>query len=187
MKPRHKRLLIAALVTTALGSVGAGLALLWIHDADDQRYSRVEAGLYVGSLVDRPPRGTQAVVNLCGRPDPYQVGPSLWAPIYEAGPGMAEEKPTLDLLRRVVGFIDEQRRAGRTTYVHCMVGENRSGAVVTAYLMQEHGMARDEALAFLQHRRRAVKPDPTLMQLLAGWEQVLRAKPGAAPDHGGSK
>jgi hypothetical protein len=175
MMPRCKRLLIVALVTMALGSVGAGLVLLWIRHADDQPYSLVEAGLYVGSSVDRPPRGTQAVVNLCGRPDPYQVGPSLWAPIYEAGPGVAEEKPTLDLLRRVVGFIDEQRRAGRTTYVHCMVGENRSGAVVTAYLMQEHRLARDEALAFLQHRRPAVKPDPNLMQLLADWDRTIGA------------
>jgi hypothetical protein len=187
MKPRSKRLLIVALVTTVLGSVGAGLVLIWIRNSYDQPYSRVEDGLYLGISVDRPPRGTQAVVNLCGRPDPYQVGPSLWAPIYEAGPGIAGKKPTLDLLRRVVGFIDEQRRAGRTTYVHCMVGVNRSGAFVTAYLMQEHGMGRDQALAFLQHRRPEVQPDPTLMQLLAEWEQVLKAKPGAAPDHGGTK
>jgi len=87
---------------------------------------------------------------------------------------VAEEKPTLDLLKRVVGFIDEQRRAGRTTYVHCMVGVNRSGAMVTAYLMQEHRMGRDEALAFLRGKRPEVQPDPTLMKLLAEWEQALR-------------
>lgn len=187
MKTRSKRLLIVALVTTVLGGVGTGLVLLRIYSTDDQPYSRVEDGLYIGNSVDRPPRGTQAVVNLCGRPDPYHVEPSLWAPIYEAGPGAAQQEPTLDLLRRVVGFIDQQRQAGRTTYVHCMVGVNRSGAVVTAYLMQEHGMGRDEALAFLQRRRPEVQPDPTLMRLLAEWEQVLKAKPGAAPDPGGSK
>jgi len=107
--------------------------------------------------------------------------------VLEKGPGVAREEPSLDLLRRVVGFIDEQRRAGRTTYVHCMVGQNRSGAVVTGYLMQEHGMGRDEALAFLQHRRPEVQLDPTLMQLLAEWEHVVKAKSGAAPEHRGSK
>ena len=73
-----------------------------------------------------------------------------------------------------MGFIDEQRRAGRTTYVHCMVGQNRSGAVVTAYLMQKHGMGRDAALAFLQQKRPVVQPDPTLMRLLAEWERELK-------------
>ena len=163
-----------ALLTTVLGGVGALLVRLRSPNPSDQDYSRVEEGLYIGGSVDRPPRGTQAVVNVCGRPDPYQVGPSLWAPLYGGGPGAAASEPTLDFLRRVVGFIDEQRRAGRTTYVHCMVGQNRSGAVVTAYLMQEHGMGRDEALAFLQQRRPVVQPDPTLLKLLAEWERVLK-------------
>src|SRR5437764_903465 len=139
MKTRSKRLLSVVLVATALGGVGLGLVLPWIRNTQDQPYSRVEAGLFIGSSVDLPPQGTQAVVNLCGKPDPYQVGPALWVPIYEAGPDAARQEPTLDLVRRVVGFIDEQRRRGRMTYVHCMVGENRSGAFVTAYLMQEHG------------------------------------------------
>jgi dual specificity protein phosphatase-like protein len=173
---KTRRLWIVALVTTVLGSVGAGLVLLWSHPPETEPYSRVEEGLYIGSSVEQPPQGTQAVVNLCGRPDPYQVGPSLWAPMYEAGKGGEGKEPTLDFLRRVVGFIDEQRRAGRTTYVHCMVGVNRSGAVVTAYLMQEHGMGRNQALAFLQRRRPEVQPDPTLMQLLAEWEQVLKTR-----------
>ncbi len=174
MKTRYRKLLIVALVTTVVGSVGAGLALVWIQDAGDPPYSRVEDGLYIGSSVAQPPRGTQAVVNLCGRPDSYQVGPILWEPIYEAGPDVAQQKPTLDLLRRVVGFIDAQRRAGRTTYVHCMLGQNRSAAVVAAYLMQEHRLGRVEALSLLQHRRPLVQLDPTLMKLLAEWEQVLR-------------
>ena len=187
MQTRFKRLSFVVLVTTVLGGVGVGLMLLWIRNTQDQPYSSIEAGLFIGSSVDLPPPGTQAVVNLCGKPDPYQVGPSLWAPIYEAGPGVMRQEPTLDLLRRVVGFIDEQRRAGRTTYVHCMVGENRSGAFVTAYLMKEHEMGRDEALAFLQQRRRQVQLDPSLMQLLSEWEQVLKTKSGAASEHGGSK
>jgi len=168
-----RRLWIVALVTTVLGGAGAGLALHWSRPAEPEPFSKIEEGLYLGGSVERPPQGTQAVVNLCGRPDPYQVGPSLWEPMYEDGKGKA---PTLDLLRRVVGFIDEQRRAGRTTYVHCMVGQNRSGSVVAAYLMQEHRMGRDEALAFLQRRRPEVQPDPTLMRLLSEWEQALKSR-----------
>jgi hypothetical protein len=174
MKTSSRRLLILGLATTVLSSIGVGLLFLWIHRGDEQPYSRIEDGLYLGGSVEWPPRGTQAVVNLCGRPDPYRVGPSLWEPMYESGPDGARQKATLDLLRRVVGFIDEQRRAGRATYVHCMLGQNRSGAVVTAYLMQEHGMGRDDALTYLQHQRPMVQLDPTLMKLLAEWEHVLR-------------
>lgn len=187
MKTGRKRLLILVLITAALGSVGVGIALLCIQSTDGQPYSRVEDGLYLGSSVDSPPPGTQAVMNLCGRQDPYKIGRSFWAPIYEAGPGVAAKEPTLDLLRRAVGFIEEQRREGRTTYVHCMVGQNRSAAIVTAYLMQEHGMPREEALALVKNKRPIVELDPTFMRLLAEWEQELKAKPGAAPRQAGTK
>jgi Dual specificity phosphatase, catalytic domain len=172
MKRVRRWLPIAAVGAAVLACVGAWLGLLWFESTYDQPYARVEDGLYIGSAVDRPPRGTQAVVNLCGRPDPYQVEATLWEPVFEAG-----KEPTLDWLRRVVGFIAEQRRAGRTTFVHCMAGMNRSGAAVTAYLMQEHGWARDEALTFLQKKRPEVQPNPTLMRLLAEWEQGLKAEP----------
>lgn len=152
-------------VTAILGGSGAFLLL---RSIGDEPYSRIEPGLYLGSSVEMPPPGTQAVVNLCGRQDPYQVGPSLWIPLYEG------EKPTLDILRRIVGFIDEQRRAGRQTYVHCMVGVNRSGTAVTAYVMKAHKLGRDDALTFVRRSRPEVQPDPTLMQLLAEWEQTLR-------------
>ena len=167
---RSRRVWVLALVTTVLGTGGA---LLCFRSTGNEDYSRIEPGLYLGSSVDRPPPGTQAVVNLCGRPDSYQVGPALWIPLYEAASGSAGEKPTLDVLRRIVGFIDEQRRAGRTTYVHCMVGVNRSGTAVTAYVMQAHRMGRDEALTFVRRRRPEVQPDPTLLQLLSEWEQTL--------------
>jgi protein-tyrosine phosphatase len=126
--------------------------------------------------VDRPPPGARAVVNLCGRPDTYPAEASLWEPVFEGG-----REPTLDWLRRVVGFIDEQRLAGRTTYVHCLSGMNRSGAAVTAYLMHEHGWGRDEALRFLQERRPEVQPNPILMRLLAEWEQAVKGGSGVAP------
>jgi len=56
-----------------------------------------------------------------------------------------------------------------------MLGQNRSGAVVTAYLMQKHGMGRDEALSFVQQRRPLAHLDPTMMKLLADWEERLKA------------
>jgi hypothetical protein len=170
MKTLRRGLLIALL----LGFVGVWLWLLWLASSYDRPYCRVDDGLYIGSSVNQPPPGTKAVVNLCGREDPYSVEASLWEPVFESG-----KEPSLEWLSRVVEFIATQRRAGRTTYVHCLAGMNRSGAAVTAYLMQEHGWSRDEALAYLQKKRPQVQPNSTLMRLLAEWENALKEKESA--------
>jgi len=150
-------------------SLGVWFGLRWLEQGYEQPYSLVENGFYIGSAVNQPPPGTKAVVNLCGREDPYQIEASLWTPIFEGG-----NEPNLDWLRQIVEFIAAQRNAGRPTYVHCYSGMNRSGAVVTAYLMYEHGWRRDDALVFLQSKREVVQPNPTLMRLLSEWEVALR-------------
>lgn len=155
-----------------VGSVGVWFWLRGQEQAYDRPYSLVEDGLHVGSSVKQPPPGTRAVVNLCGHEDPYRTEASLWSPIFEGGKEPAE--PSLEWLREAVEFIAEQRRLGRPTYVHCLSGMNRSGAVVTAYLMYEHGWNRDQALAFLQRKREIVQPNPTLMRLLLEWEAALK-------------
>lgn len=133
-----------------------GIVLLWLEQlATEKHYSWIEDRLYVGSATHAPPPGTRAVVNLCDREDPYRVDTLLWEPIDGTRP------PGIEWLQRVVEFIDEQRRAGATSYVHCLAGMNRSGMVVTAYLMYEHGWGRDEALAFVRARRPEIQPNPT--------------------------
>lgn len=78
----------------------------------------------------------------------------------------------------VVKFIDEERRAGRIVYVHCFGGMNRTGMVITAYLMYEHGWTRDDALAFAQTKRPQLQPNLIMMRLLAEWERELRDPTG---------
>jgi hypothetical protein len=163
-----RRTLILLLVA---GSLGVWFWLRWLEQSYEQPFSLVEDGLYIGSSVNHPPPGTRAVVNLCGREDPYQTEASLWTPVFEGG-----KEPSLDWLREVVEFITAQRNAGRPTYVHCLAGMNRSGAVVTAYLMYEHGWSRDDALTFLQSKREVVQPNPTLMRLLSEWEIAVKEK-----------
>jgi hypothetical protein len=150
------------------------LWLFWLEQSYEQPYSFVEDGLFIGSSAKQPSPGTKAVVNLCGRKDPYDVDALLWEPIFEGG-----DEPGLEWLGRVVDFVATQRRAGRPTYVHCLAGMNRSGAVVTAYLMYEHGWRRDVALAYLQDKRPVVQPNPALMRLLADWEKALKEKKAA--------
>jgi len=164
----------AAVVLLAVAGLLAGLALLgwawWLEDGPN--YSRIEEGLYLGGYVDRPPRGTRAVLNLCEREDPYEAEVSAWRPITDAEPA-----PSVEWLREAVAFIEANRAAGRTTYVHCRNGVSRSGMVVVAYLMRKNGWGRDEAVAFVGRRRPELRPNPAFMRLLLEWEKEVK-RPG---------
>ena len=105
---------------------------------------------------------------MCDKRDSYQVEVCVWEPIDGSRP------QSVEWLERMVAFIDEQRRAGATTYVHCLAGMNRSSMVVAAYLMYEHTWTRDEAVAFIRSKRPQVQPNPVMMRILADWEQALK-------------
>jgi hypothetical protein len=153
-------------------SLAAGLFLLALSwwTAEAPNYSRIEDGLYVGGSVPRPPRGTRAVLNLCEIEDGYRVEVSAWEPIHDGEPA-----PKLDWLRQRVAWVDANRRAGRTTFIHCRNGASRSGLVVTAYLMWRDGLSRDEALDYVRARRPVVRPNPAFLRLLLDWEREVRA------------
>src|SRR5262245_60157109 len=113
-----------------LAVIVAALVVLTVHLAVDRltreppNYAEVEDGLYLGGYVPAPPQGTRAVLNLCESEDPYRVESHRWHPIPDAEPA-----PSLDWLRAQVTFIEAERAAGRTVYVHCRNGVSRSGMV----------------------------------------------------------
>ncbi len=79
--------------------------------------------------------------------------------------------PSIAWLAKQVKFVETQRAAGRTTYVHCFQGASRSGLVVTAYLMHKKHWTRDKALAYIRTRRPQIRPNPAFMELLNEWER----------------
>ena len=167
--------------------VAIGVALVdmaTVHQVVDQltheppNYSRIEDDLWLGGFVAKPPSGTQAVLNLCEVEDPYQVEAQRWEPIPDAEP-----VPSLDWLRERVGFLEAERAAKRTVFVHCRNGASRSGMVVVAYYMAHNGWSRDEAIGFVRSRRSELRPNPAFMQLLLDWERALKIKTeDAEPD-----
>lgn len=164
------RRLLAALVLAALA---AWLVLLAVERSyREENYSLVEEGLYAGGDVARPPPGTKVVLNLCDKDDPYRADVHVWEPIRDAAPA-----PSIDWLRRMVELIDDNRRAGRTTFVHCRNGASRSVMVVVAYVMFENGWSRAEALEFVRSKRPQARPNPAFVRLLAEWERVVKGRP----------
>ena len=164
---------VLGVVAAALLVVGVNLTVAWLG-REPSNYAQVEEGLYLGGYVRQLPRGVTAVLNLCETEDPYRAAAHRWEPIRDGEPA-----PTLDWLRQQVRFIENQRGAGRSVFVHCRSGVSRSGLVVAAYLMARHGWTRDEAQTFLRSRRALVRPNPAFLPLLREWEQALEGERGA--------
>lgn len=146
---------------------------------DGATYSLIESRLYMGGAVAEPPPGTKVVVNLNEDKDPYTADVYLWVPIRDGPPA-----PSIEWLSQLVGFVQEKRQAGLTTYVHCHLGVSRAGLVVAAYLMQEHHWTRDQALAYIRSKRPQVHPNASFMHLLKEWEGATAAHGSAATSHG---
>jgi hypothetical protein len=165
------------LVALLLAGLAAWVVLVRLERAyrvDGENYSEIEKGLWQGGLVREPPPGTGAVLNLCETEDRYRARVHLWEPTRDAEPA-----PSLDWLRRMVNFVDAQRREGVTVYVHCRNGVSRSGLVVVAYQMFKNHWTREKALAFVRTKRAITRPNPAFLELLAEWERELKGKPSA--------
>ncbi len=165
-----KRLRLTVLLFVLTAGIGAWFWLARLLDSyREEPYTLIEEGLYVGGSVPEPPPGTRAVLNLCDRADPYEAESCLSDPIPDG-----HKSPGIDWLRRMVEFVHARRREGMTTYIHCNAGVSRSGLVITAYVMHQRHWTRDRALAFVRAKRPQLQPNPTFMQLLTEWEEVLK-------------
>lgn len=153
-------LAIAVALAIAFGSGSDSAAQRFVN------YDEIEPGLFVGGSVDQPLRGTLAVLNVCTTEDAYRARYHKWSPIADAAPA-----PSLKWLREQVDFVAENRRKGRTTYVHCFAGISRGPMVVAAYLMEKNNWTRDETLAFIRKSRPFAKPNEAFMELLKQWER----------------
>jgi hypothetical protein len=162
-------LALPGIVLLGLGVVGGLLALAWWMDEGSNNYTLIEDGLYMGGDENSPPSGTTAVLNLCEKDDPYRTDHYLWEPIPDAAPA-----PDIAWLRRMVQFVDDNRIAGRTVFVHCRNGVSRSGMVVVAYEMYKHRWSRDQALEFVRSKREMARPNPAFMERLLEWERELK-------------
>jgi protein-tyrosine phosphatase len=151
-----------------LGLAGLLVAVEVSLTGERPNYTLIRAGLYQGGYLKAPPPGTKAVLNLCRVADPYKVETHVWEPIKDTTPA-----PGIAWLKKQVRFIDEQRQAGKTVYVHCRNGVSRAGMVVVAYVMYKDRLPRDKALALVRTKRPITRPNLAFMERLLEWERVL--------------
>ncbi|KAF8073339.1 protein-tyrosine phosphatase-like protein [Lyophyllum atratum] len=139
----------------------------------------ITGSLYVGSLSavqDKDLLLEHRISHL------VQVLDAPWLPLSEKDGFSCHrieilDTSTVDLkphLEAACNYIDRALRSGRGVLVHCQQGISRSPAIVIAYLIRNHGMSYDNAVALLKRKRACVKPNSGFVAALREWETDWR-------------
>ena len=87
-----------------------------------------------------------------------------------------EESDIRKHFRECIQFLDEEIKAGRTVYVHCMAGVSRSASVMISYFMWKYNMTMVDAMAAVKEKRPCIRPNDGFLLQLIEFEKELRAE-----------
>jgi protein-tyrosine phosphatase len=126
-------------------------------DPLELKQNGIEAVLSVNSgvLVDA------GALEACGIT--YACMPFSW----NAPPILGDIEICLQALPRAFAFVHEHIKAGKAVMVHCTSGKDRTGLLMSYYLMRTQGMTVDEAIVEVRRVR------PIALSAL-GWEAFGR-------------
>lgn len=71
------------------------------------------------------------------------------------------------MLPKAFDFVEEMRKMGKATLVHCTSGKDRTGLLMAYYLVHRHGMTTNEAIAAVKRVR------PIALSAL-GWSEFAQ-------------
>jgi rhodanese-related sulfurtransferase len=128
-------------------------------------------GLYLASFNDVRQRGSEAheyfIVN-CSRDLPMLSPRGVRFAIDDAP---QENERMLGFFPRATALIRRKLREGDEVIVHCWAGQQRSAAVVAAYLMRWTNMSKDQAMRYIRRQKSdAFSWGATFDPALEAWE-----------------
>uniref|UniRef100_A0A4W5LBD0 Dual specificity protein phosphatase 12 n=1 Tax=Hucho hucho TaxID=62062 RepID=A0A4W5LBD0_9TELE len=135
----------------------------------------VEAGVYIGAASDLKDAqdltnaGITHILTVDSEQPASPDGPFRMKYVYSL------DESSTDLLSHFddcISFICDACEASKSVLVHCHVGQSRSAAVVTAYLMKCHKMNFGDAYAKLQQLKPDVKMNEGFVDQLALYESL---------------
>lgn len=111
--------------------------------------------LYLSNFPEARTAPSDMFIINCSKDLPM-VGPGLRLPVDD---DLSEEamQTMAQALPKILKIIESIRSSGQNVLVHCRAGQQRSAAVVAAYMMS-HGMCKQDAIRFVQSK----KPDAFL-------------------------
>ncbi|CAK5274415.1 unnamed protein product [Mycena citricolor] len=145
---------------------------------------RASGALYLGSLSAV---NDHALLRQHGVTHLVQAIEASWAPPCRPEDGFSaysidiRDKETVDIapyLEAACIWIEKALSRGEGVLVHCQQGVSRSPSIIIAYLIRNHGMSYDAALAHVKRRRACAKPNPGFARALMEWEAMWKARPG---------
>jgi len=71
----------------------------------------------------------------------------------EDAPSYSDKNNISAKIKKATAFINTRINEGKTVYVHCLAGVNRSATVVISYLIQYQGMSFMDAIRFVELKR----------------------------------
>lgn len=133
--------------------------------------------LYVGGRISKDDwrfiqKNITVIINLRTKPDmlPFDLRNKImiWAPLN------VMKAPNLNWTIPFIYRINTLFDSGHRILIHCLLGRERSGFVITAFFMQKFGLSRDEALKLARRRKPNLTPPRHYMLLLSQYEDYLR-------------
>ena len=98
-------------------------------------------------------QGIKTILTLTEDPLPSQWVDGLAFEVRHI-PMRDHQAPDTASLEEATTFLRDRVKDGKTTLVHCLAGEGRTGCVLAAYLIKVRGITADEAIRVL----RRIKP-----------------------------
>ncbi|KAJ7475026.1 dual specificity phosphatase [Mycena latifolia] len=128
---------------------------------------QMSGGLYLGSLSAANDHRTRGAVG-AARKEGGRV-----RRVQHRHPGQGERGPA-PASRGRMWYIEGALRRWEGVLVHCQQGVSRSPSIVIAYLIRNHAMSYDAALAFVKRKCACAKPNPGFAHALIEWEHSWR-------------